>query len=243
MAEPNAQINTVDLLFALFFDDIPDSNSAIDPAELGLSAEEEELEAVSGSEEEEADEPAAQGLAVVADVGVSQDDLPTSIQSITMTNESCLFQGEALEYDVRLPTKGMFNRLESFRGCPVSNEVRNAFAGRGFYCSGVYHILRCTQCPGMLGRCTDYIQPGHLEHDCHGKNVLQDQLNPHYSRKMDPIENVQEWVNNAPQDLEIFQRYSTADVRLASFCNINLKINLRPLAERAACAGFYFSGE
>ena len=53
--------------------------------------------------------------------------------------------GEMLQ-DARLPIFSQFNRLASFRYCPISDTKKMEFATKDWYCSGVRHELRCVYC-------------------------------------------------------------------------------------------------
>ncbi|GAV09637.1 hypothetical protein RvY_19141 [Ramazzottius varieornatus] len=63
---------------------------------------------------------------------------PMGFLSRTWSTMHC---GELMQ-DARLPVYSQFNRLASFRFCPISASRKMELAGRGWYCSGVNHELR-----------------------------------------------------------------------------------------------------
>ena len=147
-----------------------------------------------------------------------------------------------MEYDSRSPQSSMFKRLETFRCCDANTAIKCAFAKRGFYCSGIYHNLRCINCPGILGICNDFETSEELEHDCHqGRTMPVVHVNTNYKRRFDSIQDCNECVIAPPKSRLIYHRYSSTESRLTSFCDTSLHGSLRVHVARLATAGFFYS--
>ena len=172
----------------------------------------------------------------------SQNNATTHRIQKIHTSASLGYSGDALEYDARLPRSSMFNRIESFRGCDMDSAMKGTFAKRGFYCSGVYHNLRCIACPGILGLCHDFVASEDLVHECRdGKNMPAEHVNMSYKRRFDAIQDCNEYVSSPPKNRQIYHRYSSAEIRLQSFCHPSLGGNLRSYVGRLATAGFFYN--
>ena len=168
------------------------------------------------------------------------NDTARRIQKI-QTSASLGYYGDAMQYDPRLPRSSMFSRMESFRGCGLDCGTNGTFAKRGFYCSGVYHNLRCIGCPGILGICHDFVEPEDLVHECReGKTMPVEHVNMSYKRRFDAIQDCNEFVFSPPKSREVYLRYSSAEIRLQSFCHPSVDGNLRSHVGRLATAGFFY---
>ena len=153
--------------------------------------------------------------------------------------------GEMLQ-DARLPIFSQFNRLASFRYCPISGTKKMEFATKGWYCSGVRHELRCVYCWRQMGPCHAFSHAFGVElaaarhHQCDGRPTQPDGTNAAqgFPAATDLRQDRLEYCISAPATkLRHMTCYAS---RYISYCNPYWPTHLWGMASTLAVAGFYY---
>ena len=164
--------------------------------------------------------------------------------SRTWTSMHC---GELIQ-DPRLPVYSQFNRLASFRFCPISAGRKMELSDKGWYCSSVSHELRCAFCWRQMGPChavaTNTLAILTAQHHrCDGRMSQHDYDNQHtlnvgFPALVDPLQDRLVYCMSAPDCTR--RDMSSYKARVDSFCNPYWPTRLWGLASPLAVAGFFF---